>query len=142
MNSAIADSGEFWWDIKQPDQSSLWESKIELGEKFFHEVITNPVPLVMHILRATYRTFNLKCQLRLTWPLLYRQFGADPAQGGRQVDCERFPKRLSARAAEDSARVAGPALPDGHGGAAALTVAAAHRAVAAAPRGIVPSGEA
>ena len=92
MNSAIADSGEFWWDIKQPDQSSLWESKIELGEKFFHEVITNPVPLDMHILRATYRTFNLKRPLRLTWPLLYRQFGADPARASDKLVVNDFRK--------------------------------------------------
>ena len=56
VNSAIADSGEFWWDIKQPDQSSLWESKIELGEKFFHEVITNPVPLDLNILKRALST--------------------------------------------------------------------------------------
>ena len=52
VNSAIADSGEFWWDVKHPDQPALWESKIELGEKFFHEVITNPIPLNMNTLRA------------------------------------------------------------------------------------------
>ena len=94
VNSAIADSGEFWWDAKHPDQPALWESKIELGEKFFHEVITNPIPLDLNILKAvkrsplgldlylwlTYRTFALKRPLRLTWPLLYRQFGADPAK--------------------------------------------------------------
>ena len=27
--SRIADSGEFWWNAKHPDRSSLWESKIE-----------------------------------------------------------------------------------------------------------------
>ena len=102
VNSAIADSGEFWWDAKHPDQPALWESKIELGEKFFHEVITNPIPLDLNILKAvkrsplgldlylwlTYRTFALKRPLRLTWPLLYRQFGVDPARAknGRTVD--------------------------------------------------------
>ena len=102
MTSAIADRGEFWWDIKHPGQASLWESTIELGEKFFHEVITNPVPLDLHILKKlkrsplgldlylwlTYRTFALKRPLRLTWPQLYGQFGADPAKAGdaRAVD--------------------------------------------------------
>ena len=28
----------------------------------------------------TYRTFSLKRPLRLTWPLLYRQFGVDSAK--------------------------------------------------------------
>ena len=96
VNSAIADSGEFWWDTKRPDQAALWESKIELGEKFFHEVITNPIPLDLNILKAvkrsplgldlylwlTYRTFHLQRQMRLTWPKLYRQFGVDPARAG------------------------------------------------------------
>ena len=54
--SRIADSGEFWWEAKHPDQSSLWQSKIELGEKFFHEVITNPVPLDLNILKSLKRS--------------------------------------------------------------------------------------
>ena len=27
-------------DAKHPNQASLWESKIQLGERFFHEIIT------------------------------------------------------------------------------------------------------
>ena len=96
VNSAIANRGEFWWDTKHPDQSSLWESKIELGEQFFHEIIAHPIPLDLNTLKSlkrsplgldlylwlTYRTFALKRPLRLTWPLIYRQFGADPAMAG------------------------------------------------------------
>ena len=92
--SRIADRGEFWWDAKHTDQSSLWESKIELGEKFFQEIIEHPVPLDLNILKSlkrsplgldmylwlTYRMFNLTRPMRLTWPLLYRQFGIDPAK--------------------------------------------------------------
>ena len=97
VTSQIADSGEFWWDAKRPDQASLWESKIELGEKFFHEIIEHPIPLDMNTLRSlkrsplgldlylwlTYRTFNLTHPLRLTWRQLYRQFGADPAKASK-----------------------------------------------------------
>ena len=96
LNAPIARTTEYWWSENQPDARSLWESKIELGEDFFNEVITNPVPLDMNILKSltrsplgldlylwlTYRTFNLKRPLRLTWPQLYRQFGADPARAG------------------------------------------------------------
>ena len=102
--SRIADSGEFWWEAKHPDQSSLWQSKIELGEKFFHEVITNPVPLDLNILKSlkrsplgldlylwlVYRTFNLTRPLRITWPKLYRQFGADPAKAGNRRTVDAF----------------------------------------------------
>ena len=94
VNSAIADRGEFWWDTKHPDQSSLWESKIELGEKFFQEIIAHPIPLDMNILRSlkrsplgldlyiwlTYRTFALQRPLWLAWPQLYRQFGVNPTK--------------------------------------------------------------
>ena len=96
VNAVIADEAEFWWDVKRPDDRTLWQSKIELSEKFFQEVITNPVPLDMHILKRlkrsplgldlylwlVYRTFGLTRPLRLTWPLVYRQFGADPARAG------------------------------------------------------------
>ncbi len=37
--SHIADRGEFWWDPKRPNERMLWDSKIELGEKFFNEII-------------------------------------------------------------------------------------------------------
>ena len=92
VSSLIAERGEFWWNERKPDEPSLWESKIELGEKFFNEVIRRPVPLDMNTLNAlkrcalgldlylwlTYRTFTLRTPLRLTWRQVYRQFAADP----------------------------------------------------------------
>ena len=36
VNSPIAARGEFWWNERKPDQSSLWKSKIELGWDFFN----------------------------------------------------------------------------------------------------------
>ena len=103
--SRVADRGEFWWDTKHPDQSSLWESKIRLGEELFSEIIAHPVPLDMKILKImkrsslgldlylwlTYRTFSLQRPLRLSWKQLYRQFGSDPAKASdtRTVDAFR-----------------------------------------------------
>ena len=59
-----------------------------------------------------------------------------PGQGERQGHPQQLPHGLSARAAENQANVAGPALPDGQGRAAALAIATAYRPVATAPRGI------
>ena len=92
VSSLVADHAEFWWNERKPDEPSLWESKIELGEKFFNEIIQHPVPLDMNILTAlkrcslgldlylwlTYRTFALKRTLRLSWRQVYRQFGLHP----------------------------------------------------------------
>ena len=104
--SRVADRGEFWWDPKRPDERSLWESKIELGEKFFNEIIRRPVPLDMNILKAlkrsplgldlylwlTYRTFSLRDPLRVAWTSLYRQFGVDPAKASDNVTVQHFRK--------------------------------------------------
>ena len=92
--SHIAERGEFWWNPKRPDEQVLWDSKIYLGEAFFNEIISHPVPLDMTTLKAlkrcalgldlylwlTYRTFTLRAPLRLTWKQVYRQFGTDPAK--------------------------------------------------------------
>ena len=56
VNSLVADRTEFWWNPKRPDDRTLWESKIELGEKFFEEVIRHPVPLDLNILKTMKRS--------------------------------------------------------------------------------------
>ena len=104
MTSPIARRTEFWWSEKRPDDRSLWDSTIELGADFFQEVIRNPVPLDLHTLEGAqavlagsrplpvvdYRTFALKAPLRLSWPMLYRQFGVDPAKAGDRVTVDNF----------------------------------------------------
>ena len=81
VSSSVADRTEFWWNERKPDERSLWDSKIRLGEDFFNEIIRHPVPIDMNTLTAlkrcalgldlylwlTYRTFSLKRPLRLTW---------------------------------------------------------------------------
>ena len=108
VSSAIADRGEFWWNPQRPDEPMLWESKIELGEKFFQEIIRNPVPIDINTLKAlkrcslgldlylwlTYRTFALKRPLRLSWPQLYRQFDADPSKAGNHDTVQYFRRKV------------------------------------------------
>ena len=94
VSSSVADRTEFWWNDRKPDERSLWQSKIELSEKFFNEIIHHPVPIDMNTLTAlkrcalgldlylwlTYRTFTLRAPLRISWRQLYQQFGTDPAK--------------------------------------------------------------
>ncbi len=56
MNTPIARTTECWWSERQPDARSLWESRIELGTDFFNEIIRNPVPLDLHILKSLSRS--------------------------------------------------------------------------------------
>ena len=55
ISSFVADKHEFWWNERKPNERVLWESKIELGEKFFNEIIHHPVPLDMNTLKALKR---------------------------------------------------------------------------------------
>ena len=121
-SSLVADRVKLWWDPRRPDEPVLWESKIELGEKFFQEIIRHPVPLDMNTLKAlsrsslgldlylwvTYRTFTLKRPMRLSWRQLYRQFGVEPDKAvdklivnNFRTDCLRELKKI---------RVAWPSL--------------------------------
>ena len=115
VNSVMARRTEFWWNERKPDQPSLWESKIELGEDLFNEIISHPVPLNMNTLTAlkrsplgldlylwlVYRTFALRAPLRLTWRQLYQQFGSDPDRAlykrtvlNFRMDCLRELKKI------------------------------------------------
>ena len=108
VNAVIADHTVFWWNERKPDQPSLWDSKIELSEKFFNEIIRRPVPLDLNTLTAlkrcslgldlylwlTYRTFALRAPLRLTWQHLYHQFDADPSKAGNHDTVQYFRRKV------------------------------------------------
>ena len=81
VNSPVASRTGFWWNERKTSDRLEWDNTIELGEKFFNEIIHHPVPLDMNILKAlrrssmgidfylwlTYRTFTLNRPLRLSW---------------------------------------------------------------------------
>ena len=104
VSSSVTDSTELWWNVRKPGERSLWESKIELSEKFFQEIIRHPVPLDMNILKslkrstlgldlylwAVYRTFSLTRPLRLSWRQVYRQFGAHPDKSSDNNTVQAF----------------------------------------------------
>jgi hypothetical protein len=91
---AVAPEGELWWH-PHPDQTALWESWIELGEKFFQAVLASPVPIDMRALRALkrspmaldlyawvcFRAFAIVQKNQpakfISWRLLMQQLGAD-----------------------------------------------------------------
>ena len=104
LNSLVADRTEFWWNERKPNERSLWDSKIRLGENFFNEIIRRPMPIDMNTLKAlkrcalgldlylwlSYRTFTLKRPLRLSWRQLYCQFGVDPAKANNKFAVRSF----------------------------------------------------
>ena len=130
VNSVVARRTEFWWNERKPDELSLWESKIELGEDLFNEIISHPVPLNMNTLTAlkrsplgldlylwlVYRTFPLRAPLRLTWRLLYSQFGVDPAKASDKRTVDAFRTKCLRELKKIKLAWAGVELLDGSGG--------------------------
>ena len=108
VNSLIARRTEFWWNERKPDEQTLWESKIELSEDFFNEIIQHPVPIDMNTLTAlkrcslgldlylwlTYRIFTLRDPLRLTWRQLYQQFDTAPIKGADKQTVKVFRRKV------------------------------------------------
>lgn len=106
----VADKAMLWWDPKNPDQTSLWESKLILSESLFEELVKNSVPfdkrILKHLKRSplaldlyiwlTYRFHGLKQRQAINWPGLMRQFGSgyeDTPLGVRHFKAE-FKKQL------------------------------------------------
>ena len=95
--------GQTGW-TNPPDQPSLWESKIELGEDLFNEIINHPVPINMKTLSAlkrcalgldlylwlVYRTFALRAPIHLSWKQVYRQFGLYPNKASDKRTVQNF----------------------------------------------------
>jgi Plasmid encoded RepA protein len=80
-----------WWDPKRFDQRTLFESTVDLQPEFFQEVINNPVPIDLRVLKflarsplaidaytwLTHRMSYLRKQTTIPWPALQLQFGAE-----------------------------------------------------------------
>ena len=134
--SRVADRGEFWWDTKHPNQSSLWESTIRIGEDFFNEIIAHPIPpqhehpAIAQAMRLGPRPLpvahlsHVRAQgsaaalLAAALPAVRR----GPGQGERFKYRERLSYEVPPGVEEDQDFLAGPTLPDGSRGADSRTL--------------------
>ena len=104
VSSQFTSSTELWWDVRAPEEAVLFESKVVLGEELFREILGQPVPLDLGVLKAmmrssvgldlylwlAYRTFTLEQPVVLSWRQLYFQFGARPEQGVHKAIRQNF----------------------------------------------------
>jgi Plasmid encoded RepA protein len=51
-NMLVADDIVFWWDTKNPNQTTLWGSYVELGQRFYEAITAAPVPVDVRALRS------------------------------------------------------------------------------------------
>lgn len=103
-NLQIAKRSSIFWSPKNPNQTSLWESTLQLNQDFFEEVIKAPVPIDLrayHALRKsplaldiytwlTYRVFVMRAKGRsevmIPWQALMLQFGSNYGAGAEASD--------------------------------------------------------
>jgi hypothetical protein len=52
----IAEDIELWWTNKAKNQETLWESRLELGQKFFEYLLEKPVPIDWNAVRFLSRS--------------------------------------------------------------------------------------
>lgn len=90
----VAAHTDLWWDPRNPDQDTLWESSVTLSHEFFIEITSRPVPVDMDALRLikdspmaidtyiwmAHRMSYLKKDTLIPWQLLELQFGAGYAR--------------------------------------------------------------
>jgi hypothetical protein len=90
----IVSKSELWWQPRDPNQSLLWNSWIELSQEFYDMIVAAPVPLNLKALKAlkrsplaldlyawlSYKSWNatrLNAAQTVPWDLLHGQLGAD-----------------------------------------------------------------
>jgi Plasmid encoded RepA protein len=93
-NMEVTSRSKLWWNVKTPEQRSLWESEIILGEDFYNAVTAAPVPLDYRALRAlkrsalgldlyawlalaAYRASTTGKAVWISWRLLGKALGAE-----------------------------------------------------------------
>jgi hypothetical protein len=94
LDMQVAPKGMVWWNEKQPNQRTLWQNWIQLGDDFFKAISSSPVPVDMRILKAlkrsplsldlyawatytAYKTQKTGKPRSLSWKILHEQFGAE-----------------------------------------------------------------
>lgn len=108
LDMKVAPQGELWWDPRSPEQGTLMQSWIRVGEELYEALAASPVPVDKRALKALkrsplaldlyallcYRAFvivqkNLPPQF-ISWEQLSRQLGTDYA------DLKNFKKKGTA----------------------------------------------
>lgn len=148
LNMSVADQSELWWDPKQPDQVNLWDSWVELGEKFYAALTAAPVPVDLRALRAlkrsplaldlyawaTHKSLSVARkgkQQFVPWRGLMAQFGAD------YNDIQNFRRKAEHALKKIQAVYPGLKLADATGGIIVLPTS--RPAIALKPKALPPA---
>lgn len=112
-NVLVAKRAFLFWNTKNPEERSLWDSTLTLTAEFFEEVTRSPVPVDLRVLNALrqspmsmdiytwacYRQYLMKVSghgiVHIPWVALMRQFGSSH---GNKISASGDPKEIEAKA--------------------------------------------
>jgi len=83
-----------FWDPAHPGQQSFWQSEVVLSERFYENILQNPVPVDMRIVKSlassalaidiycwlSYRNACITRETKVPWEALMQQFGSEAAK--------------------------------------------------------------
>lgn len=101
LDMQVGTRGEFWWDIKEPMQNTLWGSWVELGEAFFQAITEAPIPADMRALRLLKRS---PLALDLYTLSIHKAFVANKHTQGQFLTWKGLLQQLGAEYDEDRIR--------------------------------------
>lgn len=81
---------DVWWEPQELQGDLIWEARITLSQKFFHQITENPVPLDCRVIQAvspspfamdvyvwaSYRRYKATRASLISWSSLQAQFGS------------------------------------------------------------------
>lgn len=100
LDMQVAPLGETWWSPKQPEHPAMFESWIEVGEKFYEAVVGSNIPVRTAALKALKRS---PLALDLYAWVAFKVWDANRKNSGvfvdweglrRQLGCDYDPKRI------------------------------------------------
>ena len=108
-NIQVSHQSQLWWNPKNPDQKTLWESYINLNHHFFTEIINNAVPIDFRALTVLknsplgldlymfvlWRTFKINEPVYISWQSLQKQLGTQHNELKEFTrECKKHIKRI------------------------------------------------
>ena len=93
IDMKVAKKGSYWWNLKHPHKSTLWEKWIELDKDFYDAITAYPIPLNMQALKILKSSpMALDLYAWVSW----RAFSAYKSGNPQPITWRSFNKQLGA----------------------------------------------
>lgn len=93
LDMQVSTRQQLWWNLRNPEERSLWENEITLGDEFYRAITSAPVPLDMRALAGLKRS---PLALDLYAWCAYNAYRARQTGAARWISWDKLAKALGA----------------------------------------------